>query len=81
MKPSLFDYVAPRSVDEAISLLKEDSGAMILAGGQSLIPAMNMRLASPSRLIDIQNIPGLAQITVANGNICKIYTSPSPRDE
>ncbi len=69
MKPSLFDYVAPRSVDEAISLLKEDSGAMILAGGQSLIPAMNMRLASPSRLIDIQNIPGLAHITVANGKI------------
>ncbi len=69
VKPSLFDYVAPRSVDEAISLLKEDSGAMILAGGQSLIPAMNMRLASPSRLIDIQNIPGLAHITVGNGKI------------
>lgn len=69
MKPSLFDYVAPRSVEEAVSLLKDDAGAMILAGGQSLIPAMNMRLASPSRLIDIQNIPGLAHITVANGKI------------
>lgn len=69
MKPSLFDYVAPRSVDEAVGLLKEDSGAMILAGGQSLIPAMNMRLASPSRLIDIQNIPGLSHITVGNGKI------------
>lgn len=69
MKPTLFDYSAPRSVDEAIALLKEDEGAMILAGGQSLIPAMNMRLASPTRLIDIQNIPGLGHITAANGKV------------
>jgi CO/xanthine dehydrogenase FAD-binding subunit len=69
VKPPLFDYVAPRAVDEAIAHLQADAGAMILAGGQSLIPAMNMRLASPSQLIDIQHIPELARINVANGRI------------
>lgn len=69
MKPALFDYHAPASVDEAIALLARVDGAMILAGGQSLIPAMNMRLASPAALIDIQRIPGLAAISVANGMI------------
>ena len=69
MKPALFDYAAPSSVEEAVAFLQEDPGAMILAGGQSLIPAMNMRLASPSRLIDIQHIPGLAGIGIADGKI------------
>lgn len=69
MKPALFDYHSPASVDEALALLSRLEGAMILAGGQSLIPAMNMRLAAPSALIDIQRIPGLGGIRVAAGAI------------
>lgn len=69
MKPALFDYHSPASVDDALSLLARLEGAMILAGGQSLIPAMNMRLASPAALIDIQRIPGLSEISIADGTI------------
>jgi carbon-monoxide dehydrogenase medium subunit len=69
VKPSLFEYSAPRSLDEAIAALCSDPGAMVLAGGQSLVPAMNLRLASPSRLVDIQHIPGLTGIAVDNGAI------------
>ena len=69
MKPALFEYHAPATVDEALALLSTIEGAMILAGGQSLIPAMNMRLAAPAALIDIQRIPGLAGIRVEDGAI------------
>jgi CO/xanthine dehydrogenase FAD-binding subunit len=69
MKPALFDYSAPTSVAEAVALLADDPGAVVLAGGQSLIPAMNLRLASPSRLVDIQHIPDLRGITVEDGRI------------
>jgi carbon-monoxide dehydrogenase medium subunit len=69
MKPTLFEYSAPRSLDEAVAILSADPGAMVLAGGQSLVPAMNLRLASPSRLVDIQNIPGLSGIAVEDGAI------------
>lgn len=69
MKPPLFEYSQPKSVSEAVALLAADSGAMVLAGGQSLVPAMNLRLAAPSRLVDIQHIPGLSGIAVANGAI------------
>lgn len=69
MKPALFEYSAPTTIREAVGLLAADSGAMVLAGGQSLVPAMNLRLASPSRLVDIQHIAGLAGISVDNGAI------------
>ncbi|WP_072395192.1 FAD binding domain-containing protein [Hyphomicrobium sp. CS1GBMeth3] len=69
MKPPLFEYSAPRTLPEAISLLANDPGAMVLAGGQSLIPAMNFRLSSPSRLVDIQHVDGLRGIDVSNGRI------------
>ena len=69
MKPALFAYHAPDSIDDAVTLLAGTDGAMILAGGQSLIPAMNMRLASPAALIDIRRIPGLSQIVVDGGQI------------
>lgn len=64
MKPPLFEYCAPRSLSEAVALLADDPAAMVLAGGQSLIPAMNMRLASPGRLVDIQHVEGLRGIVV-----------------
>jgi CO/xanthine dehydrogenase FAD-binding subunit len=69
MKPPLFAYRAPKSLDEAIGFLASDADAMVLAGGQSLMPAMNFRVASPSMLVDIQHVEGLKGIAVANGAI------------
>jgi len=61
--PGVFDYHSPNSLDEAISLLKQHSGdAKILAGGQSLIPAMRFRLAVPSILIDINRLNDLRYV-------------------
>jgi aerobic carbon-monoxide dehydrogenase medium subunit len=58
--PSRFRYDAPRSLDEAIALLHEGGGeAKVLAGGQSLIPLLKLRFASPDLLVDINGIPGL----------------------
>jgi carbon-monoxide dehydrogenase medium subunit len=63
MKPAPFDYYAPTSVDQALDHVAQlGYGAKILAGGQSLIPTMNFRLAQPSALIDLNNIPELAYI-------------------
>lgn len=63
MKPALFEYVRPASVTEAIDALSEGGyGAKLLAGGQSLIPAMNFRLAQPELLIDLGNLDELRGI-------------------
>lgn len=63
MIPGAFDYHSPQSVDEAVSLLKQHGGdAKILAGGQSLIPAMRFRLAVPSVLIDINRLEDLRYV-------------------
>ena len=63
MIPGSFDYHVPTSVDEAIALLgKLGANAKILAGGQSLIPAMRFRLAMPEQLVDINRIEGLSYI-------------------
>ncbi len=59
MTPAAFDYHRPTSVDEALSLLAADEGTRPLAGGHSLIPAMKIRLATPSALVDLGGIPGL----------------------
>ena len=60
MFPSSFDYFAPESLDEALSLLRDHGeDAKVLAGGQSLIPLMKLRFASPSVIVDINRIPGL----------------------
>jgi aerobic carbon-monoxide dehydrogenase medium subunit len=61
MFPSRFRYEAPHSLDEAISLLSDGGDdAKVLAGGQSLVPMMKLRFASPALLVDINNLPGLA---------------------
>ena len=61
MYPPRFQYEAPDTVEEAIELLRLGQGeAKVLAGGQSLVPMMKLRFASPEMLIDINNIPGLA---------------------
>jgi len=63
MKPAPFEYVAPRSVEETLALLaRHAEDAKILAGGQSLVPLLNMRLARPSLLVDINRVRGLAYI-------------------
>jgi aerobic carbon-monoxide dehydrogenase medium subunit len=68
MIPAKFDYYAPTSLGEAIKLLSENSGsAKILAGGQSLIPAMRFRLSAPEILVDINRIEGLDYIREDNG--------------
>lgn len=64
MKPAAFEYFAPTSVDEALSLLSEHgTDAKPLAGGQSLIPAMNFRLATPAVLVDLNGIADLSYIS------------------
>ncbi|MBV8836238.1 MAG: FAD binding domain-containing protein [Alphaproteobacteria bacterium] len=59
MKAAPFDYVRPASVEEACACLAADGDAAIIAGGQTLVPMMAMRLARPSRLVDIARIPEL----------------------
>jgi carbon-monoxide dehydrogenase medium subunit len=68
MKPPLFEYRDPTTVEEALELLAEyGDEAKVLAGGQSLMPVLNFRLARPAYLIDINRVAGLNQIDNANG--------------
>lgn len=63
MLPSRFEYVAPHSVEEALATLgQRGDDAKVLAGGQSLIPLLKLRFASPGVLVDVNRIPGLAFI-------------------
>ena len=64
MKPAPFDYVAAQSVEQAVALLASRDDATIIAGGQSLMPVLNMRLGRPELVIDIGEISGLAHIEV-----------------
>ena len=64
MKPAPFDYVRAGSVAEAIGLLAAHEGAVLLAGGQSLLPALNFRLSAPGLLVDIGRIEALRRIGV-----------------
>src|SRR5436305_2004752 len=63
MKPAPFRYARPGSLDEALALLADAAGeAKLLAGGQSLVPMLNMRLVRPAVLIDLNRIPDLDRI-------------------
>ncbi|MFN8204666.1 MAG: xanthine dehydrogenase family protein subunit M [Solirubrobacteraceae bacterium] len=69
MKPPPFTYVAPANLAEAIAVLAEHGGdAKVLAGGQSLVPLMNLRMARPSALVDVCRLPELAAVSL-NGAI------------
>lgn len=70
MIPAPFDYVRVDTIDEALSLLSQNEDAKILAGGHSLIPAMKLRLAQPSLLVDISRIKDLAYVREEDGQIC-----------
>ncbi|HYN86993.1 MAG TPA: xanthine dehydrogenase family protein subunit M, partial [Ardenticatenaceae bacterium] len=59
MYPAPFDYAAPSTIDEALQLLSQNQEARVLAGGHSLLPAMKLRLSSPSMLVDLRKIDGL----------------------
>ena len=70
MYPAAFDYVAPRTVEETLAILADGGeDVKILAGGQSLIPMMKLRLATPATLVDINRVPGLDAIDVADGHL------------
>ncbi|ARQ02617.1 FAD binding domain-containing protein [Pseudorhodoplanes sinuspersici] len=69
MKPSLFGYRAPKTLDEAIALLAGNADAAVLAGGQTLLPAMNFRVANPALLVDIQHVGGLRGIIITASHI------------
>lgn len=64
MKPAPFAYRRPASLQEALAELAGEPGAKVLAGGQSLVPLLSMRLTAPAMLVDINGLPGLADITV-----------------
>lgn len=68
MKPAPFEYLRPGTVDEAIAALDHED-AKIIAGGQSLVPMMNFRLVQPERLVDINGIPELGQVTAVEDGI------------
>ena len=66
MYPSRFRYEAPSTIEEAIALLREGDGeAKVLAGGQSLVPLMKLRFASPELIVDINNLKGLDHLEEA----------------
>jgi CO/xanthine dehydrogenase FAD-binding subunit len=65
VKPAPFDYAAPLTIDDALALLGED--AKPLAGGQSLVPLLNFRLARPKLLVDLNGVEGLAGIRRRGG--------------
>lgn len=71
MYPSRFAYDAPASIAEAVAILDRSNGeAKVLAGGQSLIPMLKLRFASPERIVDINNVPGLDYLRVdADGTL------------
>jgi aerobic carbon-monoxide dehydrogenase medium subunit len=68
LKPAKFEYHSPATIDEALAILERCQGeARVLAGGQSLVPMMNFRLAVPAVIVDLNRIPGLAGIEAADG--------------
>ncbi|MCR0982715.1 FAD binding domain-containing protein [Roseomonas populi] len=79
MKAAPFAYHDPRSVEEALHLLATLENARLLAGGQSLMPMLNMRVAFPDHLIDLNRVEGLAGIT-AEGGALRIGAMTRQRD-
>ena len=69
MKPAPFDYQAPGTLREAIDLLASNPEAVVIAGGQSLMPILAFRLATPSLLVDLRRLPGLDNITIGSDGI------------
>lgn len=69
MKPAPFRYLRAESVDEALAALANEPEARVLAGGQSLVPALNMRLVRPELVVDVNRVPGLGDVSPENGSL------------
>ena len=69
MYPSRFEYLAPTSVEEVIAALGEREGAKVMAGGQSLIPVLKLRVASVDTVVDVNRVAGLDGIEEADGGL------------
>jgi len=70
VKPAPFDYVRAESIEHALDTLRgHGDEAKLLAGGQSLVPAMNMRLARPRVVVDLNRVPGLDEVGAENGSV------------
>ena len=70
MKPPVFEYAAPATVDEAVALLASSGGnAKVLAGGQSLMPMLAFRLAAPDLLVDLKRLQGLDRIDIGSEGV------------
>jgi aerobic carbon-monoxide dehydrogenase medium subunit len=70
VKPPVFEYIAVGSIDEAVAELEQHGdAAKLLAGGQSLVPLLNMRLANPERLVDLNRVAELAYVTERAGGL------------
>ncbi|MGY1601827.1 FAD binding domain-containing protein [Geodermatophilus sp. SYSU D00815] len=70
MKPAPFRYADPGTLDEALAVLEsEGAGAKVLAGGQSLLPLLSMRLAAPTTLVDINRVPGLDAVEATGDGV------------
>jgi carbon-monoxide dehydrogenase medium subunit len=69
VKPAPFRYADPGSLEEALAVLSSDEGAKVLAGGQSLIPLLSMRLAAPATLVDINRVPGLDTVEATGDGV------------
>jgi carbon-monoxide dehydrogenase medium subunit len=73
MKPAPFEYIAPTTLDEALDVMsRHGADAKLLAGGQSLIPVLNFRLAQPAMIVDLNRIAALAPPPAANGDGLRI---------
>jgi aerobic carbon-monoxide dehydrogenase medium subunit len=86
VKPAPFEYVRVDSVEHAVAALAEREGeARLLAGGQSLVPLLNMRLLQPEAVIDVNRVPGLSEIEEGEGDVtvgaltryCQVEWSPT----
>ena len=76
MKPSAFDYIRVETLDEALSVLADsDLEAKVLAGGQSLLPILNMRLAQPKALVDINRLTALARLGLVEADMAGVGTA------
>jgi 2-furoyl-CoA dehydrogenase FAD binding subunit len=69
VKPAPFRYVRPQGLQHALEALAADPGAKVLAGGQSLVPLLSMRLAAPSTLVDLNGLPGLDEVRVDEAGV------------
>lgn len=69
MIPAEFDYSAPETLDEVFAELADGEDVKLLAGGHSLIPMMKLRIAAPTKLVDLRRVPGLAGVDRENGDV------------